>query len=328
MTLLWLLPLTVARHTVATALGVEELPASGKSSQPAAAPTATAWPCPTATPTSAADGPANRFPLVPDNTTLLDTAMRGSDSRGETPRGLIGLTAYYYDHVHLNPPVVGTESYGEPLNFHLDCSGEASPWPGCKLYAGLSTGDYYSVHWDGVLRAPVTGTYSFELANCDDGAQLYLDDNLLADAGWNWPAPNTQGPTATLTLTAGFHPFSVNFEQRPPYIASLEVWWSGPGFGPEIIPLLGLPDDQTWAPCECPFGCSTASQNWEGGPINTRTGNYYYTKSDFSLPVLGPRLHFEHSYNVQANGLYTAPLGFGWTHNYAMDIVSPGDPGG
>jgi YD repeat-containing protein len=89
-----------------------------------------------------------------------------------------------------------------------------------------------------------------------------------------------------------------------------------------------LPPDQTWATCECPFGCATASQNWAGGPINTRTGNYHYRETDVSLPGLAGALHFERSYNAQAADLYTQTLGPGWTHTYAQRLYFPDDAGG
>lgn len=100
---------------------------------------------------------------------------------------------------------------------------------------------------------------------------------------------------------------------------------------PKVVGLPYVPEDQTWAPCECPFGCSTHSQGWEGGPINTRTGNVHYSRQDLSIPALGSPLRFERSYNSQSvtgTVVYSQPLGHGWTHNYDVDLTFSDDPGG
>lgn len=89
-----------------------------------------------------------------------------------------------------------------------------------------------------------------------------------------------------------------------------------------------LPADQTNAPCDCPVGCSNQTTDWVGGPINTRTGNYHYSREDISIAALGGPLRFERSYNSLETGLYTTPLGYGWTHNYDMDLTFPGETGG
>ncbi|MEJ2736549.1 MAG: DUF6531 domain-containing protein, partial [Anaerolineae bacterium] len=89
-----------------------------------------------------------------------------------------------------------------------------------------------------------------------------------------------------------------------------------------------LPPDQTNAPCDCPVGCTNQTQNWVGGPINTRTGNYHYSRQDISVAALGGPLRFERSYSSLETDLYTTPLGSGWTHNYDMDLTFPADPGG
>lgn len=89
-----------------------------------------------------------------------------------------------------------------------------------------------------------------------------------------------------------------------------------------------VPNDQDWAPCECPFGCSNHRQNWAGGPINTRTGNYHYSQQDFAIPALGDPLRFERSYNAGATDLYTTPLGYGWSHNYEVNLVFSDTVGG
>jgi len=89
-----------------------------------------------------------------------------------------------------------------------------------------------------------------------------------------------------------------------------------------------VPADQTHSEAECPFGSTAHYQHWVGGPINTRTGNYHYGREHLLLSAPGEALRFELSYNSQAAALYTTPLGYGWTHNYGVNLTLPNDPGG
>lgn len=82
-----------------------------------------------------------------------------------------------------------------------------------------------------------------------------------------------------------------------------------------------LPSDQTWAPNECPLSNSSQAQNRVGGPVNTSSGNYNYQQQDISIATLGQPLRFERSYNSGAAELYTTTLGYGWTHNYDIDLA-------
>jgi len=59
-----------------------------------------------------------------------------------------------------------------------------------------------------------------------------------------------------------------------------------------------------------------------GDPVNTRSGNFTYQAVDFSIATQGLPLEFERSYNSLFAGENSAHLGLGWTHNYAMRLVS------
>jgi len=204
-----------------------------------------------------------------------------------------------------------------------------------------------------------------ELADVSDDDTLYvltssLDDPDLTlqrsvDGGQNLTYFATVDAGAASDLVAGkdavltvgsnsnsylFLPTGEALPLYTPYLVRRGVWHgdvplmigyhSYPESNPDVYLHLAmpLPPDQTWATCECPFGCSTALQNWAGGPINTRTGNYHYRETDVSLPGLDGALHFERSYNAQASGLYTQTLGPGWTHTYAQRLYFSDDPGG
>jgi hypothetical protein len=87
------------------------------------------------------------------------------------------------------------------------------------------------------------------------------------------------------------------------------------------LPGAAIPYPQTWAANECPVCSTTEFSAYGGDPVNTYSGNFNYQESDFSIPVLGPPLEFVRSYNSQATGVYTSPLGAGWTHNYNIHLV-------
>ena len=87
---------------------------------------------------------------------------------------------------------------------------------------------------------------------------------------------------------------------------------------------------------ECPFCGRLGEKQRKGGdPINTFTSNFNYPEIDFSMPTLGQPLRFERSYNslttLTDTVIYSKPLGYGWTHNYDMNLTLPqdafGEPG-
>jgi YD repeat-containing protein len=83
--------------------------------------------------------------------------------------------------------------------------------------------------------------------------------------------------------------------------------------------MAGMDRDRRWGP-GCPLCGET--DNSVGGPINTFNGNYTFLRQDLSIPALGQPLRFERSYNAQSSDLYTKPLGYGWTHNYNIRLIT------
>jgi len=148
------------------------------------------------------------------------------------------FTATFYNGTDLT----GTSfirPYTEPIDFLRTCWDESPPFAGCKLVEQLDDGNDYSVQWTGRLLVPANGEYVFIFANVDDGARLFLDGTEGADNGWYWPAPDRRPSPRRISLTAGWHDIRIDYEQRVPGAASLQVRWSGPGFAEEVIPLAG-----------------------------------------------------------------------------------------
>ncbi len=64
-----------------------------------------------------------------------------------------------------------------------------------------------------------------------------------------------------------------------------------------------------------------------GGPINTRTGGYDYTRSDISIHTSLGELAFQREYTSLSVSNPT-PLSSGWTHNHDTRLIFPTDPEG
>ncbi|MCP4420835.1 MAG: RHS repeat protein, partial [Chloroflexi bacterium] len=70
---------------------------------------------------------------------------------------------------------------------------------------------------------------------------------------------------------------------------------------------------------ECPF-CSVANTQGVVHGLNTRTGNYGFQETDIALPIAGGNLNFSRSYASESRDTYTTTMGYGWVHNYDMQL--------
>ena len=93
-------------------------------------------------------------------------------------------------------------------------------------------------------------------------------------------------------------------------------------FIPDLSP---LPPAQTLSKSECPICGNGEKQNYIGDPINSYHGNFNHEVTDLSIPTLGQPLRFERAYNslatVTDTVVYSKPLGYGWTHNYDINLT-------
>ena len=121
------------------------------------------------------------------------------ENRGESP--LPGLVATIRDDNHSVNLVMPTP------NFYLD-SAES-------LHASLSAS--FEAEWKGLLSILRSGRYLFEAG----GAEVYLDGNLVPDAG--------------VELETGRHPVTIRY-QREPGVARLRLRWKAGHFPMEPIP--------------------------------------------------------------------------------------------
>lgn len=154
------------------------------------------------------------------------------------------FTATFYDRTDLLDFLL-SRPYTVPIDFRLECFGESPPLPSCKLIDELADGGDWSVSWEGKLIVPIDGEYTFRLSDVDDGARLFLKGDEIMDQGWYWPDDDRHPSPQTVSLSAGENEFRIDYEQRYPGRASLEVRWAGPDFADEVIPMAGYPPFST-----------------------------------------------------------------------------------
>lgn len=90
----------------------------------------------------------------------------------------------------------------------------------------------YSVIWRGQFWAPAAGLYTLGL-NADDGALLYLDEQLLVDNGGLHGARYVEN---RVQLTAGLHAVAIHYVQDGGAQA-LDILWAGPQGGQGPLPV-------------------------------------------------------------------------------------------
>ncbi|MEP6669204.1 MAG: PA14 domain-containing protein [Chthoniobacter sp.] len=89
----------------------------------------------------------------------------------------------------------------------------------------------FALRFRGVITIPKDGEYEF-FTKSDDGSQLFIDDQLVADNGGIHPDIERNGK---ITLTVGEHSIRVVYYDGGGQTA-LKVSWKGPGIGKKEIP--------------------------------------------------------------------------------------------
>lgn len=104
----------------------------------------------------------------------------------------------YYNNAALTPPSKCAQDT-PTLAFNWGTTS-----PGCDIAP-----QFFSAHWQSTRTTLATGFYTIYLT-VDDGARIYVDDNLILDA-WHEQAPTNY--SATLYLNAGAHAWRVEYFQ-------------------------------------------------------------------------------------------------------------------
>lgn len=104
----------------------------------------------------------------------------------------------FFNNATLTPPAK-CESPTPSIQFNW-----ASAGPGCDI-----GGQFFSARWTATRQTPATGFYTIFLT-IDDGARIYIDDNLVLDA-WRDQPPTPY--STTVYLNAGAHAWRVDYFQ-------------------------------------------------------------------------------------------------------------------
>lgn len=84
--------------------------------------------------------------------------------------------------------------------------------------------DWYGYIFEGWIKAPASGMYTFKL-DTDDGSQLYIDDTLVIDNNYN---KGNIVSTGTVYLEEGLHKFRMPYFEGH-YDQKIELGWAVPG---------------------------------------------------------------------------------------------------
>jgi RHS repeat-associated protein len=107
------------------------------------------------------------------------------------------------------------------------------------------------------------------------------------------------------------------------YLCTSMAYYDGPtGLGtPQGPPPFGAQRAPSWSYGGYNKGVTGPPPCSEGDPVVCRSGDFYETVTDAAVPGRGRMLDFARTYNgldAATNG----PLGYGWTHAYAMSLTT------
>jgi hypothetical protein len=174
--------------------------------------------------------PLTVAPDAPDGADLLERGFDGGGLQAE----------YFNDPMHalfisdpnqLNQPPPGpffTQAVftrrERTINFN---------WAGNQTPSPDMNSDYWTARWTGALNVPAEADYTFYFDGLDDGARLYLDDQLVLDAWKLQPAADHASPP--VHLTAGRHNIKVEYYQGPGPGGAIHLMWSSPNLEKQLL---------------------------------------------------------------------------------------------
>jgi len=157
----------------------------------------------------------------------IDTAQEN------TSKAINGLRGEYYEHTieEVNGIPVPPTSKGRKLAERIDKTinfdwGTYGPHPNVPA-------DGFTVEWTGLVKAPATGTITFETTS-DDGARLWIDNTLIID---KWKQQSSTPWTGTITLTEGeWYPIRLQYYENTGEASIKLAWKYGNMSTAQIVP--------------------------------------------------------------------------------------------
>jgi len=140
-------------------------------------------------------------------------------------------------------PAINVSSPTTGLNYSM-YEGDWSSLPDFKTLQPIMSGvlknidisskqgtDKYGFVFDGLVKAPADGIYTFYISS-DDGSKLFIDDKVLVD---NDGLHGMSEKSNEMPLAKGYHKIKVLFFEKTGG-DDLQVEWKGPGFEKQGIP--------------------------------------------------------------------------------------------
>lgn len=161
------------------------------------------------------------FTQTPSSYTFADDRPPGEDP-GINPLTSPdqGLDVEYFDNPHL------TGLFARRLETHINHSFSGQP-----PLPGMGP-DTFSIRWIGLIKAPVSGTYTFSVL-ADDGVRLWVNDQLLISA---WFDQNLTRRSASIQLSAG-QAYRLKLEYyNQDARGAVKLRWAYPGQSEQVIP--------------------------------------------------------------------------------------------
>jgi hypothetical protein len=102
--------------------------------------------------------------------------------------------------------------------------------------------EWFAIRFSGKISAPLDGQYTFKFSALDDGAKLFIDDQLVLNwDGLSWPEAIAARQPSSINLTKGEHSFRVDYLQGPRDYLGVVLQWKVPNTAEfSVIPASAL----------------------------------------------------------------------------------------
>ena len=188
--------------------------------------------------------------------------------------GLLGQ--YYNDSANAAYPLANPFT-GSPVLTRTDAA-VSFDW-GRNAPASAVNVDNFSVKWTGLVKAPVSGSYTFTVT-ADDGVRLFLNGAKVIDG---WKSESARIYSYTTTLTAGtLYNIELQYCEQGG-VAVCRLQWSYPGQSTQDIP-----QSQLYASPQLQPDSSPQIQPSAGTAGTGLRGQYYDNSTVASYPLADP----------------------------------------
>lgn len=211
-------------------------------------------------------------------------------------------------------------SSGDPEMIVAAPAGDSSLWfveENLSKVAKVSTAGVFTEY-----AVPTSPTFFGGLTTGPDG-NVWFTESLASKVASI--APSSGAVTEYATPTAAAHP------QRIAVGADNNLWFTEHDANKIGQLIYGGPIGGTVTPQENSAGsnpaeiCVLCSQGQQAKPVDTATGAFWHSFTDFAIPGRGMALSFSRTYSSVFAGT-NSPFGYGWSFSYSMSLTQNPSP--